>query len=64
MSEITFCDESLDKPAMITPRFKIIVQMVKFMYPTYRIEKRSCRTNSLKIHVLHDVKTVFIVGRP
>lgn len=64
MSEITFCDESIDEPARITPRFKAIAQLVEFLYPTYKIVKRSCRTDSLKIHVLHDVKTVFIVGRP
>jgi len=64
VSEPTLCSEAIDSPTMITPRFKIIAQLVEFLYPAYKIVKRSCRTNSLKIHVLHDDKIVFVIGRP
>lgn len=62
--DLIMCGDALDAADVVGTRFKIIANLSALLYPGYKIVKRSCASDSLRIHVIHSSKTVFVIGRP
>ena len=54
----------LATPDEDTPRFKLLASMVKSLYPDYVIECKPYVLDSLRVHIIHSLKLVLIMGKP
>lgn len=54
----------LASPDEESPRFKLLANMVQSIYPDYVVERKPYVLDSLRIHVIHSLQLVLIMGKP
>lgn len=56
--------EGMAVPCESSSRFLLVAQMLKAIYPDYIIEQKPYKMDSLRVHVVHSLRLVLVMGKP